>query len=434
MLTIAYLANEFPSPVEPYVADEIEELRRRGVCAVSGSVRSAPSIRENPTATAPDVTVLRIKPRVLAQAICLLLGRFNRLTRLIRRIVIGGEEGITTRGRALVHTILGAYYAAMLQGRRIQHIHVHHGYFGSWIAMTAAKLLGVPFSLSLHGSDLLLHGTYMDLKLTECSFCRTISNYNRNYILERYPAIAASKVLVSRLGVAIEPWSKNPPVRRNRDLLTILSVGRLHPVKDHAFLLRACAELRARGASLQCFIAGEGPERPKLESLIRESRLDQQVILLGHVPADVLNSWYERADVVVLTSRSEGIPLVLMEAMARAKIVLAPAITGIPELVREGKTGFLYEPGSLRDFVAHLLLIHYLMRNIVNTQHGAYIEQIYRGAWSQVAQNFNRTTNLESFTELLIQRVSSQSESTADENPVLQQIQLSVQRDRSLPV
>ena len=75
-----------------------------------------------------------------------------------------------------------------------------------------------------------------------------------------------------------------------------------------------------------------------------------------------MNSLYDRADVVVLTSRSEGIPLVLMEAMARGKIVLAPAITGIPELVIAGKTGFLYEAGSLDDFVDRLLFIRSLLQ------------------------------------------------------------------------
>ena len=84
--------------------------------------------------------------------------------------------------------------------------------------------------------------------------------------------------------------------------------------------------------------------------------------MLGHVPREQMDSLYDRADVVALTSRSEGIPLVLMEAMARGRIVLAPAITGIPELVIPGKTGFLYKPGSLEDFVDRLLFIHSLLR------------------------------------------------------------------------
>ena len=125
----------------------------------------------------------------------------------------------------------------------------------------------------------------------------------------------------------------------------MLAVGRLHPVKDHAFLLRACHELKTSGADFACLIAGEGPERPWLEHLIRNLGLEDQVKLLGHLSRQQLDACYELCDLVVLTSRSEGIPLVLMEAMARGKIVLAPAITGIPELVKDGETGFLYRAG-----------------------------------------------------------------------------------------
>ena len=129
---------------------------------------------------------------------------------------------------------------------------------------------------------------------------------------------------------------------------------------------RATLPLRRAGATLpkpvrrairrllRAVIAGEGPERQDLELLIRNKRLGDCVILLGHVPPEELDALYRRAHVVVLTSLSEGIPLVLMEAMVRGKIVLAPAITGIPELVIPGKTGFLYKPGDLGDFTRRI--------------------------------------------------------------------------------
>ena len=107
------------------------------------------------------------------------------------------------RLKALVHTFLGACYAAMLMARGIEHIHVHHGYFGSWIAMAAARMLGVEFSMTLHGSDLLVHGTYLDVKLTECAFCLTVSEYNRQYILQHYPGVQPQNVIVARMGVEV---------------------------------------------------------------------------------------------------------------------------------------------------------------------------------------------------------------------------------------
>jgi len=355
VLTIAYLANEFPSPVEPYVQEEIDELERRGVCVVTGSVKRVRT-GDSDTAPCPDVVVLSLSGRILIPAIWLCLRKWIQVLPLIARVLFCGREGLVQRVKALAHTFLGACYAVQLQGRRVEHIHVHHGYFGSWIALTASKLLGIGFSLTLHGSDLLLHASYLDVKLGACGFCLTVSEYNRRYILEQYPGVVREKVIVSRMGVDV-PAVSEALRSRNGSSLRLLAVGRLHPVKDHAILIKACKRLAARGVSFECAIAGEGPERRSLEALISKGGLGETVKLLGHVERAQMGRLYDDADVVVLTSRSEGIPLVLMEAMVRARIVLAPAITGIPELVIPGRTGFLYEPGSMSDFIDQLLLI-----------------------------------------------------------------------------
>lgn len=429
MLTVAYLANQFPSAVEPYVVEEIEELRRRGVRVIAGSVRRPAPDEASTARCAPEVVLQPLQGIILLRAVWLCLWRWKRIASLIGRIIFRGREGPAKRLKALAHTWLGACYAVLLEGFEVEHIHVHHGYFGSWIAMVAAQVLGVEFSMTLHGSDLLVHGTYLDVKLENCRCCLTVSEYNRRYILQRYPTINAEKVLVARLGVEISerPAGRVSKAKTNHDPFTFLAVGRLHPVKDHAFLVRACAQLR--DVHFECLIAGDGPEWRNLESLIQECGLKERVALLGHVAREHLDSWYDRADLVVLTSRSEGIPLVLMEAMARRKIVLAPAITGIPELVTAGETGFLYEAGSLDDFLAQLLFIRSLMQAPEDPHLRPYIlsaarqlDQVRHAAEVQVRQNFNRSKNLESFGNLFLQRIGPRTESTPHENFVLQQI------------
>jgi glycosyltransferase involved in cell wall biosynthesis len=296
--------------------------------------------------------------------------------------------------------------------------------------MTAARVLDIPFSMTLHGSDLLLHGVYLDIKLASCEFCFTVSEYNRNYILKRFPGLDPRKVIVSRLGVEVGMYE---PVQSSaEDSMNLLAVGRLHEVKDHAFLIRACAELRARGIRFHCWIAGDGPERLALESLIQHCELQACVTLLGHVERARLYSLYEQADAVVLTSRSEGIPLVLMEAMARGKFVLAPAITGIPELIIPGETGFLYEPGSLADCVAHLQFLDWLIRASRSAgepgsaqgkrKAAAYADHVRRCAVEQVRHNFNREKNLQRFGDLFLERISAELEARSDAHLVLQQI------------
>jgi colanic acid/amylovoran biosynthesis glycosyltransferase len=445
MPRIAYLANQFPSPVEPYVVEEIEELRRRGVHVVSGTVRR-PESREMTVNNGGDPEVVVLRPlrmfMLLLQAPWLCLSRWRQIADLMKRVVFRGRETLWQRVKALSHTWLGANYALLLQEHNVEHIHVHHGYFGSWIAMVAAQLLDVSFSMTLHGSDLLVRSLYLDTKLETCRFCLTVSEYNRQHILEHYPAVEAGRVVVRRLGVDLVEHlpascpAFQPTVYRTRSDFNLLAVGRLHPVKDHAFLVRACAQILAGGVRFECSIAGEGPERRSLESLIRKCGLQEQVTLLGHVTREQVDSLYQRADLIVLTSRSEGIPLVLMEAMARGKIVLAPAITGIPELVIAGQTGFLYEPGSLGDFVAKLLFIQSLMRERERGNDRARIlsaakplDWVRHGARVQVRHNFNRKNNLVSFADLFLRRTGPQMGSVPGENSLLQQVQLSFQRD-----
>ncbi len=431
MLTVAYLANQFPSAVEPYVVDEIAELRRRGVRVMAGSVRKARPENVWPGQGQPEVVVRSLSVVILLRALWLCVRRWQRISPLLARILFRGREGPFRRIKALAHTWLGACYAARLTGTGVDHIHVHHGYFGSWIAMSAAQLLGVRFSMTLHGSDLLVRATYLDTKLENCAFCLTVSEYNRRYILERYSAVDADKVVVARLGVEVFGCDAPPDSRltTKADPIRLLAVGRLHAVKDHSFLIQACARLKDCGVHLECVIAGDGPERANLESLIRSYDLDGRVTLLGHVARESMNSLYDRADVVVLTSRSEGIPLVLMEAMARGKIVLAPAITGIPELVIAGKTGFLYQPGSVGAFVDRLFFIRSLMLarlppdlRCAFPAAAGQLDWIRHAAQVQVRHNFNRKWNLESFGDLFLQRIAPQTESVAHENLVLQQI------------
>ena len=417
MPTIAYIANQFPSPVEPYVVEEIRELRSRGVEVIACS-----GVRVNTQSLAPELQSLAaetlylpaVRPGRLARSAWLGLRNLPLLAELLERIIVRGSESPLRRLRALLHTWLGVYFALLLQGRGVEHIHVHHGYFASWVAMVAARVLGVGFSMTLHGSDLLLHGAFLDTKLARCKFALTVSSYNRRHILEHYPAIPPERVLVQRLGV--DPLSSLctfAPTDRAPSCLVLLAVGRLQAVKDHAFLLRACRRLKDRGLNFLCLIAGEGPERRALQRLVDQLELHPQVELLGHVPHAYLDSYYAMADLVVLTSRSEGIPLVLMEAMARGRAVLAPAITGIPELVEDGKTGFLYRAGSLDDFVARVEAVRDARSKLFPLQ---------QAARQFVLQHYNRDKNLTLFGDAFLARINPVVERSDYENFVLQQI------------
>ena len=420
MTTVAYIANEFPSPLEPYVIDEIVELRRRGaeVICCSGKRVSPNNLSLAERVFWKETRFFQpLSDDELVRAVRRLACDPDNLWQLLRPLLWEPGASPTRRIRALGHTVMGAALAEQLAPLKVEHIHAHHGYFASWMALAAARLLGIGFSFTLHGSDLLQRAELLSAKLRACQFCVTVSDFNRQHILRNYPSTPSEKIILQRLGVdRVLSWpTPAAPAETDHRRFCLLSVGRLHQVKDYRFLIEACAALRDQGLDFLCWIVGEGPERPTLERQIMASGLQGRIYLIGQVPRTDLPGYYRYADLVVMTSKSEGIPVVLMEAMAHEKLVLAPAITGIPELVEHQSTGFLYQPGSLPDFVSAVSWIHVHKASLAGIQHAAA---------ASIAASYNRQRNLRTFAEQFLARISQPEVDHA--HPVLQQIRLSV--------
>jgi colanic acid/amylovoran biosynthesis glycosyltransferase len=430
-MSVAYLSNCFPELVEPYVCAEIDELRKRDCAVLPFSFRQPEQVPRSLAGFAGETLyIFPLRWTQVLSASWLCLRRFPGIADLIWR-ALQGPEPPSRRLRTLAHTWLGAYLAVLLRHRFITHIHVHHGYFSAWAGMVAGRLLGVGFSMTLHGSDLLVRADYLDAKLKNCRFCVTISDFNRKHIIEHYPNVDAGKIVVHHIGVDLEAW--HPPASDSpSDQFSILSIGRLHPVKNHGFLLSACRELKNKGVKFRCVILGDGTERGKLKSLVREMDIENEVLFQETVPREELPQFYAEADVVVLTSHSEGIPVTLMEAMAMGRVVLAPRITGIPELVEDGQTGFLYQPNSIHEFLAQL--------ESIRTNNGR-LDMVSHAARFHIATRFNTRLNLGAFAKDFLERtLGTEHESCFGvgtkhyEDPLLQQVQLRVQRNRSLSV
>jgi colanic acid/amylovoran biosynthesis glycosyltransferase len=426
MSMIAYLANSFPEAVESYVWEEIHELRLRGKAVVACSFRRPRQVPAHIAELASETTCFfPVNARLALHACWIFFSQLALNADLLWRAV-RGPEPMQQRLRTIAHTWLGAYLAAALRPKQIAHIHIHHGYFSSWAGMVAARILGATFSLTLHGSDLLVRADYLDCKLKYCKFCITVSEFNRRYIREHYPEADSRKILVHRLGIDLDFWVSRQNTNRDSSF-SILTVGRLHPVKNHEFLIHACCELKNAGFKFHCMIAGEGEEDDRLRDLVREMRLQDEVEFCGQLGCDRLRTLYSQADVVVLTSHSEGIPQTLMEAMAMGRVVLAPAITGIPELISDGQTGFLYQQNSMPDFLDKLLSIAAAKPSL---------ENLGRQARRHVQLHFNRHRNLNIWAKDFLRHLegTSHEQESSHANPVLQQVQLPVQRDRSIPV
>ena len=216
----------------------------------------------------------------------------------------------------------------------------------------------------------------------------TISSYNRDFIAARCADHARSRIHVIHCGVDLRYFVPAPNGKKGN---TILCVARLDRQKGLDCLIRACALLAEQGTDFQCVIAGDGPERGSLEHLIAELGLSERVVLLGSKTQDQVRELLLKAAIKVLPSRSEGIPVALMEAMALKVPIISTRIMGIPELIEDGVSGFLV-PSDDVDALAdrmHTLLTDEKMRH-----------RFAENGYAKVSRDFNLKTETDKLMAL----------------------------------
>jgi glycosyltransferase involved in cell wall biosynthesis len=197
-------------------------------------------------------------------------------------------------------------------------------------------------------------GHRLAAKARAADFVVCISDFARSQLMGLLDEDGWDRLHVVHCGIDPDEYRPDPaPAGTPR----VLCVGRLVPEKGQAVLVDAIARLRERGVPVECTLVGEGPSRPALETAIRARGLDGAVELAGAVSQDEIRAHYAAADVFCLPSFAEGVPVVLMEAMAMEIPVVTTRIAGIPELVADGVDGVLVAPGrpdELADALARL--------------------------------------------------------------------------------
>jgi colanic acid/amylovoran biosynthesis glycosyltransferase len=253
------------------------------------------------------------------------------------------------------HLAGAAVLAEHLRAHQVPHVHVHFAYGAAAVAIFLEALSGITYSLSIHGSDVLLDNPLLEEKLRRARFIVSNCNFHVENLRRRFPSLERQRFYVVYGGLDLQagPWSKPEPP--GADLpLRILHIARLVPVKAQEVLIQALARLRDQGFEFWCRMVGDGPKRDELQRVIASLNLQDHVQLLGERFADEVVRLYEWSQVLVLSSRSEGTPMVIMEAMAKARPVIAPRLTAIPEMVADGRTGYLFPPGDIEGLAAKL--------------------------------------------------------------------------------
>jgi glycosyltransferase involved in cell wall biosynthesis len=312
-------------------------------------------------------TLLPPRPASTARAhLSAVLTRPRRYLQTIRRAVELRRPGLRGWGLALVWIVETMVLWHECRQRSIRHVHVHL----NGTATTLALLLAVfaddspsgagtwTWSMTVHGPSEFYDtlGEQLAAKVRAATFVICISDFARSQLMGLVEEAYWAKLYVVHCGVAPDVFTPLA-VRGDGETLRILNVGRLVPVKGHPVLIQALDLLRRRGVDAHLTIVGDGPTRGELEELIARSGLSSHAKLAGAVGQDEILGLYQSSDVFCLSSFAEGVPVVLMEAMAQEIPVVAPAIMGIPELVEDGVSGLLTQPArpdQIADSLARL--------------------------------------------------------------------------------
>ncbi|MBI4436482.1 MAG: glycosyltransferase [Candidatus Omnitrophica bacterium] len=248
------------------------------------------------------------------------------------------------------------------KGMRIGHLHSHWATFPTTSARMMARLLNLPFSFTGHAWDLYVGNPTLKEKLEEAEFVVTCTEHNRKFLSTTSPG-CEQKIFLNYHGVDLNRFQKREPLRKEGTPL-ILSVGRVVETKGFFTLIRSLSLLKAKRFSFECVIVGEGPLRSKLEEEIKEEQLEHVVRLAGSLSREELLDYYRKAACFVLPSEiapsgdRDGIPNVLLEAMAVGIPVVSTEISGIPEAVTSGRNGLLVpekNPAALAGAIETIL-------------------------------------------------------------------------------
>lgn len=363
MIKIAYLCSEYPALSHTFISREIDILEGDGFRIYTASINLT---KDADKLGARDrerfLTTYYIKSTPKLKILSSFLGYLLRLPRFLS-VLSYCLRTTWFAGPANLRKSIGYFVQAILLhdwARRngIAHIHVHFANPAATVAMVAARFGSLDFSMSVHGPDEFYDVERNNLreKIQSAVFIRCISNFCRSQLMRLVSIDQWDKIHIIRCGLRPDEFSVRP--LRAGPKRSILCVGRVCPSKGQAILVNAAEMLRSRGVDFHILFLGGGEDLDAISKRVVERGLSEFVTLAGAVSHARVKEELAEADVFVLPSFAEGIPVALMEAMAAGVPVVSTRIAGIPELIEDGEDGFLTEAsdaGQLADALEALL-------------------------------------------------------------------------------
>ncbi len=368
---IGFLVKTFPRLSETFILNEILGLEELGwdlriyslnppaeepvhpaVARVKGPVSYVPALSRNGVLTEPLKTYS-------AQAQLLLTRPLKYVAAMVR--YFRGNE--TPRRK---HFFQAGNLALKLERDGVTHLHAHFANIPAAVAEVVYWLTGIPFSITAHAKDIYTTNEHeLARRMRTATGVMTCTEFNARYLR----GIAETGVAIDRVyhGIDTERFSSANEARSQRAAGAeplVLTVGRFSEKKGLEDLLRACALLRDREVKLRCVMVGYGALEERLKELRRELGLETLVEMPGRLAQPQVIEQYRRAAVFALpcvvleNGDRDGIPNVLLESMAAGVPVVTTDVSGIAEVVEDGRTGWLVEPHNpamLADAIAHAL-------------------------------------------------------------------------------
>jgi colanic acid/amylovoran biosynthesis glycosyltransferase len=404
-LRLAYLVSEYPAVSHTFILREVRRLRTKNFDVHVASINSprqalAEMAADDREETAKTFYIKRAGIIAAARAHLRAIGQ--RPSAYVKGLVFALSLGGTDL-RELLYSIFYFTEALMLgdwmKSRGLGHVHVHFANAASTVGLIANRIFATGFSFTVHGPDEFydVRGQHLSEKIEGASFVFCIGHFARSQLMKLSPPCNWSKFEIVPLGVDLGVFAPEP-VRPTHDPFRILCVGRLVPAKGQHVLIAAIDRLVKRGRRVHLHLVGDGPDRSSLEKEANCRGIAKHVVFAGSVNQDRIGQFYRDADAFALASFAEGIPVVLMEAMAMGIPCVSTMITGIPELIRDGIDGLLVMPSDDRGLAEAL-------ERLIDD------EALYRGLAEsgrrRVAEKYDLEKNIERLSRVFDARLGS---------------------------
>lgn len=356
---IAYLTGQYPLVSHTFIQREVEALRSLGLVVLPCAVRP---LQAGVVGAAQQAEAARTFYILTAarNPLRLVVAHLGLIAMVPRHWLAACRLALTTRPPGLRALLYQLFYvaeagvlAAYLRRHDVAHLHNHFGDSSCTVAMLAARMAGIPFSYTEHGPTIFFAPRYwrIDAKAAHARFVVAISHFCRAQIMLFADQQYWPNIDIVHCGINPSRYDTGP--KRDRDQ-RLLFVGRLAAVKGIPILLEALVKLRAQHPGVRLTLVGDGPERESLKALAARLGVADMVTFAGYADEDGVAAHLAGSDIFVLPSFAEGVPVVLMEAMAARLPVVASRVAGVPELVEDGESGFLVPPGDVAALTARL--------------------------------------------------------------------------------